>query len=339
MGAISVDFAAAERMLSVLPYVAQGQVPPRELLESLVETPAFQLWFQHTNRHRMAGSEEFDEEAYYQIVRQAAAGETKQFLSRWLYRHANRGEQFNEMIRQLKTLQIGTTAYEIANSYLPEPFSGDVNVYFYCATRGSAIVLDNNVVVDIADFPDPSSAPLPIQELQALLSHEIFHMGRSELYARGIIKGFDTDNLSEPLLQVAQVVGMLVEEGSATYFTSMALNDKILGEEWRKLLKSIPDICDRFTDLLMQGLHQQLPAEEVLRQGYSFFGLEGYALGAKMCEAIEVVLGRKSLQQALLQPRTFFVTYNQAVSCGKLDMPLIPQQLAEAVEQMPAKNS
>ncbi len=325
---VTVDWSAVKSMLPVLPYVERREPVPVELVDQLIASPGIQFWLEHASRH---GG--FTEERYRNLLKRAETAEvpTRNRLLDILLRNAGRAEEIKRILAAILELdfeKLCDRAFDNANQFLTQPFNEPVCVYLMAATRGSAIVLENAMAIDIADFPDPEVTPIPRDMLFSTIAHEIFHMGRAQSW--GAVQ-------PDGLLGLAyQLSGALLEEGLATYLTSegYARNNPLTGKEYIETLQRLPEIAawlGEAFELIESGTWD----EQKMQPGLSlFFNTGMYALGTEMCKAIDRVLGRDALVACMRDSVLFFTTYNQAVEAGRLDLPKLPENVVRLLEQV-----
>jgi uncharacterized protein YjaZ len=322
-----VDWSAAELMFPLLPYIASRRVPSDEIVDALIASPGIQVWLRHAGIH---GG--LTEARYREIIKRAATapeGPTQSSLADRLRRQASREHELARVLAAFKALNfegICQDAYAWANEHLAEAFSGQVKVYLMCATRGSAIVLDQNIAIDIADYLDPKTRPLNLDSLKAVLAHEVFHMGRERVSRAG--REALPDN---PGVRLA---GMLLEEGVATYLFTQDYMAEQVGQPWADSLVNLPDMTRRFSEVLAAALGAAPGDQEILSKCYAFFGIEGYALGCEMCRAIDSTLGRSAMHESLRDPAAFIESYEAAVDAGALPLPRFPKETVTRLKAM-----
>lgn len=310
---VTVDFSAVELMLPILPYVDRQEEPPEQLIDELVSSPGIRMWLRHAGRHGNMSEE------YYRRIIRAAAGLDQQVSGHYvnyLRKNASRSAEFRRIMQEFRRIDISelcNRAYAAVNEHLRHPFHHPVNFYLMCATRGSAIVLDYDIAMDIADFADPADSPLPLALIAGALAHEVFHMGR-----RDQTKPWPRESWTGTQGWAADLLGMLMEEGAATYLFSM---ENFRLPDWQEADSRLAEIQQKVTGLFASAFTGSQSEGELRTEIYGMFGSEGYVLGARICQAIDEALGRDALYRALEMPSDFLVLFNQAARSGHSDIP------------------
>ncbi|MGE5653310.1 MAG: DUF5700 domain-containing putative Zn-dependent protease, partial [Bacillota bacterium] len=323
---VAVDFSSVERMLPVLECLAKGESPAYEEVSDLLATPGMRTWFQHVQRY----GGRLDEVIYRDILK-SVLGECDRrgHGVDWLRKNLHRSDAMRRVLTELQQLDLNVLcdqAYALANKHLTEPFAEPVNLYFMCSTRGSTIVYDRTMVMDIADFEDPAQQPLPIDYILSTFAHEVFHMGRDKILAHR------PEPTGAGVRLIHQLLGMLWEEGIATYLFSQPFSQQQDG--WFGIWDDPDPTVDTVVEIIEQAWAGSPDEAGLMRRIMGLFGLEGYVLGTRMCQAIADVLGRGGLDQCAASHYCFPAVYNLAVDQGVLGLPKFPEEVASRLMEI-----
>jgi len=169
---------------------------------------------------------------------------------------------------------------DMVGKYLPGNFHcPDITIYFLFGIRGTAIVLDNKIAVDLCDNSLYENGNISLNQLQCLLAHEIHHIGVSAAFQE-----FSKHITNKKELIKYSIIESLVSEGMACfYFTpDIAIHNNT---QWNANLTDI----DTKINNLMQYLGDSNNTESdltVLQDSLFDDGLLGYTIGYVMIEKI-----------------------------------------------------
>lgn len=310
-------------MFPVLEAVAAGQLPSEAVTAELLASPGMQVWLRHANKH---GG--LTPEMYRSVIAQAteAAAPVGKHLVDHLWKNARRRDECKKILTQFTKVnfcQICLEAAEEASRHLITPFNGPVEIYLMCATRGSAIVLDKAIVIDIADYKD--GEPLPIKSIASMLAHEIFHIGRGQ-YIESLNLSIEK-SMANPVFLLP---GFMLEEGAATFLFSedFIKEDVHVGSMYKDSLERLPEIA-AWVNKILSDPGKEIDGDKLGK----FLNVEGYALGTEIFKAIDKFLGYEALTACLRDPAILLEQANRAIEAGWTTIPPFSAEAVDIVKQ------
>lgn len=315
--AVSVDVSAMEQAIDLLRLLRDVSAVSAERLGQYLATPGMSLLKRHLQRY---GGIVLDEAFLADLFETVGSNPVLKPDDHVFLRSAKRGWQLLDTLEpQLRSVDFQALverAVVMANEFLPEQLDEDITVYFLYGIRGTGIVLDKEIGIDVCDPTLFREGALDHHLLIGVLAHELHHIGVSKHVTTALASVTDCR-----LRMLGNILEPFLSEGAAyLYITPPEHLEEGLVRQWQSNLTNITAIFGRvnsFIDGIRQGTLSNLSETEQLFDN----SLQGYTAGYIMIKAIEDTLGRKavldSIRSCLLFPRF----YNSAVELGAHRLP------------------
>jgi len=195
---------------------------------------------------------------------------------------------------------------DMVETYLPKGFDyQEPTIFFLYGIRGTSIVLDDKIAVDLCDDNLYDNGELSYSLLQGMLAHELHHIAVSQRFQK-----FSERALSEKTRFRYSIIEGLISEGMACfYFTPEVANRH--KKQWDNNLIDIDAKIER----LMQSLDDFSDSkneQSALQDSLFDDDLLGYTIGYVMIERIHNKAGRDRVI-SLLNDFSLFEAYMEAL--------------------------
>jgi len=175
---------------------------------------------------------------------------------------------------------------DMVKTYLPRGFNyQEPTVFFLYGIRGTSIVLDNKVAVDLCDDSLYDNGELSYSLLRGMLAHELHHIAVSQRFQEFSERALNEKNR----LRYSTIEGLISEGMACFYFTPEIANRH--KKQWNSNLIDIDAKIER----LMQSLDDFSGSENeqsALQNSLFDDNLLGYTIGYIMIERIHNKAGR-----------------------------------------------
>ncbi|MCL2605470.1 MAG: DUF2268 domain-containing putative Zn-dependent protease [Defluviitaleaceae bacterium] len=189
-------------------------------------------------------------------------------------------DRFEETI---KSIEIDTM--KMVEMYLPvDLLFPEINVYLLFGIRGTAIVLNNNIAIDLCDDGLYENGRIETGRLQRLLAHEIHHIGVMLKFLE-----FSRRIDDEKELQKYLVIENIISEGMACFY----LTPDIISQNEKQWNKNLTDIDTKIDTLKFTLDDYSIKGNEIAELQNSLFddSLLGYTIGYVMIQRIHNKMG------------------------------------------------
>ena len=320
--AVRVDVSAVEQAIDLLRQFREASFVSKECLAEYLAAPGMLLLKRHLQRY---GGIILDEDFLAALFEEVQGDPVMKQDDHVFLSSAKRGWQLLDILEpQLRSVDLEALvqrAAEMANEFLPEPLDEDIAVYFLYGIRGTGIVLDREIGIDVCDPALFSKGTLDPRLLTGVLAHELHHIGVSKHVTAALAQVTDLR-----LRMLGSFFEPFLSEGAAyLYITPPEHLRGDLVLQWQSNLANIAIVLGRvnsYIDGIRKGTLSDLSETEQLFD----HGLQGYTAGYIMVKAIEDTLGLKavldSIRNCLLFPRF----YNSAVELGTYQLPRLDLQ-------------
>ncbi len=230
---------------------------------------------------------------------------------------AQRAAALEETLAKWKRADL-TRSGELALAYLPAGARIRAKVYPVIKPRDNSFVFDVKTDPAIFLFLDPSVSQ---KKFENTLAHELHHIG----YGGGCPTS-DTAaaiaTLSPNSQKVLRWIGgfgegfaMLAAAGGPSIHPH-DVSQPAERERWDQDIKNFNADLKKVESFFLSVLEGKLTDEELNRQGFSFFGVQGpwYTVGWRMTSLIEETFGKKRLIEVMCNQRLLLATYNEAAT-------------------------
>lgn len=230
---------------------------------------------------------------------------------------AQRAAALEETLARWKRADL-TRSGELALAYLPASARIRAKVYPVIKPRDNSFVFDVKTDPAIFLFLDPS---VNEKKFENTLAHELHHIGYG-----GSCPTPETTaaiaKLSANAQKVLRWIGgfgegfaMLAAAGGPSIHPHdvSPVSDR---ERWDRDVKNFNADLKKVESFFLSVLEGKLADEDVNRQGFSFFGVQGpwYTVGWRMTSLIEETFGKQRLIDVMCDQRLLLATYNEAAT-------------------------
>jgi len=228
---------------------------------------------------------------------------------------ARRAELLAETLGRWKNADV-TTSARLALAYLPKEARIRAKIYPVIKPRDNSFVFDVKNDPAIFLYLDPTVGR---EKFENTLAHELHHIGygsscptqqTSEAIAR---LGPNTRTVLQWIGAFGEGFAMLAAAGGPNLHPHAVspLNERA---RWDRDMMNFNSDLKRVETFFLGILEGRLSAEEVQKDGFAFFGIQGpwYTVGWKMSVLIEKSYGRQKLIECMCDPRRLLPTFNQA---------------------------
>lgn len=230
---------------------------------------------------------------------------------------AQRAAALEETLAKWKRADL-TRSGELALAYLPAGARIRAKIYPVIKPRDNSFVFDVKTDPAIFLFLDPSVSQ---KKFENTLAHELHHIG----YGSGCPAPETTTAISK-LSPNAQAV-LRWTGGFGEGFAMLAaaggpakhphdVSEAAERARWDKDVANFNADLKKVESFFVSVLEGKLTGDEVNRQGFSFFGVQGpwYTVGWRMTALIEETFGKKRLIEVMCDQRLLLATYNEAAT-------------------------
>lgn len=230
---------------------------------------------------------------------------------------AQRAAALEETLAKWKRADL-TRSGELALAYLPAGARIRAKIYPVIKPRDNSFVFDVKTDPAIFLYLDPSVSQ---KKFENTLAHELHHIG----YGSGCPTAETTSAIAK-LSPNAQAV-LRWTGGFGEGFAMLAaaggpanhphdVSEAADRARWDKDVANFNADLKKVESFFVSVLDGKLTGDEVNRQGFSFFGVQGpwYTVGWRMTALIEETFGKKRLIEVMCDQRLLLATYNEAAT-------------------------
>ncbi|HEX2269559.1 MAG TPA: DUF5700 domain-containing putative Zn-dependent protease [Pyrinomonadaceae bacterium] len=230
---------------------------------------------------------------------------------------AQRAAALEETLAKWKRADL-TRSGELALAYLPSGARIRAKVYPVIKPRDNSFVFDVKTDPAIFLFLDPTVSQ---KKFENTLAHELHHIG----YGGGCPAPETTAaiaKLSPNAQKVLRWIGgfgegfaMLAAAGGPSVHPH-DVSPEADRSRWDKDLMNFNTDLKKVESFFASVLEGKLTDEQINRQGFSFFGVQGpwYTVGWRITSLIEETFGKKRLIEVMCDQRLLLATYNEAAT-------------------------
>jgi len=203
---------------------------------------------------------------------------------------------------QNKLITLDKSTMSMVRKYLPNNIDfPEITVYFLFGIRGTAIVLNNKIAIDLCDDSLYVDGSLSFERLQQILAHEIHHIGVSVRF-----KEFVRQFSDEKELLKYSIIENIISEGMACFYFTPEIT-KLYEKQWST---NLTEIDKKIEELRLCLFDSDITEKETTSLQDSLFddSLLGYAIGYVMIERIHHKLGMDRMIK-LLNDFSLFEVY------------------------------
>ncbi len=316
---IKIDNTALEKSFLILKDLREISAVPINNIKEYIESPGIVFLKKHLKEY---GGMEFDDKFLLQLIDDVLKNPSITSNDSIFLRSMKHGYKLVEVIeREFRTIDINEIiekAVDLVNLYLPEAFDENVQVYFLYGIRGTGIVLDNEIAIDICDEYLSKNGILDTDNLINILAHELHHIAVNKYIFK--IQQNEKDMKKQRLIYF---MGDLISEGVACYYLPSPYDKEgILNEKWNSNLKKTYFILNNvkgYIDRILSGTLIDL------KEIWHLFddNLEGYTAGYIMTKLIDQTFGKEKVLECIKDCFLFLEQYNQAVQKENLRLPIM----------------
>lgn len=230
---------------------------------------------------------------------------------------AQRAAALEETLAKWKRADL-TRSGELALAYLPAGARIRAKIYPVIKPRDNSFVFDVKTDPAIFLFLDPSVSQ---KKFENTLAHELHHIG----YGSGCPAPETTSAIAK-LSPNAQAV-LRWTGGFGEGFAMLAaaggpanhphdVSEAAERARWDQDVANFNADLKKVESFFVSVLEGKLTGDEINRQGFSFFGVQGpwYTVGWRMTALIEETFGKKRLIEVMCDQRLLLATYNEAAT-------------------------
>jgi hypothetical protein len=211
-----------------------------------------------------------------------------------------------------------TRPAQLALAYLPDGTRIRAKIYPVIKPQGNTFVFEVKTDPAIFVYLDPT---VPQKKSENTLAHELHHIGYGTRCPLS-----ETSAAVAKLSEPAQITMRWISAfGEGYAMLAAAGGPKIHPHEvskpeertrWDQDLKNLNVDLKRVEDFLLRVLEGKIAGEEMQKEGFAFFGIQGpwYTVGWRMVALIEETYGRKRLIEVMCDQRRLLGTYNEAAA-------------------------
>ncbi|HOR00156.1 MAG TPA: hypothetical protein PLJ35_15185 [Anaerolineae bacterium] len=306
---VRFDAEGARLMLALLERLAAGEEVPEAVVQALLETPAYRLFFAHHNRFVNRGLAPAEFAAMLRAVpRGEFASENPQLQTMWSrFREAPaRLAELQALYDEVATGEAMPQAAQLARRWLPEGAALDTTVFVLLDGMSGGFVYQGQVAFDLLQMTGAG-------RFMQVLAHELHHIG-----VEGLWQGqFEAPHLAPGQHLALEFVGLLLGEGSATRLISGAPEEPEGVAQWQGHMAHLDALFARAEDLLRRTWAGEIDEATFQAEVPSFlqgYMGEAYAVGYVMVERILAALGSAAVLACLREPRRTLAVYNEAAA-------------------------
>jgi Putative zinc dependent peptidase (DUF5700) len=230
---------------------------------------------------------------------------------------AQRAAALEETLAKWKRADL-TRSGELALAYLPAGARIRAKVYPVIKPRDNSFVFDVKTDPAIFLYLDPSVSQ---KKFENTLAHELHHIG----YGGGCPTPETTAAIAKLSPNSQKVVRWIGGFGEGFAMLAAAGGPSIHPHEvsqpterarWDQDSKNFNADLKKVESFFLSVLEGKLADDEINRQGFSFFGIQGpwYTVGWRMTSLIEETFGRKRLIEVMCDQRLLLSSYNEAAT-------------------------
>lgn len=204
-----------------------------------------------------------------------------------------------------------------ALAYLPQQAHIWAKVFPVIKPKSNSFVFESETDPTIFLYLDPEESTAKFENTVA---HELHHIGFASVQPLADARQKNAPPNVKAAIQWMGAFGegfaMLAAAGRPDIDPHLAssLKDRARWQhDMANFNQDLVSLQQFFLDIIDGGLTRK---EDIEKQGYSFFGVQGpwYTVGYKMAIIVEKRYGRQKLIDCMLDPRELLVTYNQAAA-------------------------
>lgn len=314
--AVNFNDESFYKAIKIFNELKENLIIKEENIEAYLKTPGISFLKKHLKYY---GGIDFDKRVIYYLMKKVLDNSIVEQEDNIFVRSFKTGyslsERLEESFKKIELDKLILDSINLSNQFLPDKYNHRIKVYFLCGIRGTSIVLDQEIAVDICDEAFIADGEINRDMLIRMLAHEIHHIS-VESYIKTIVSKIN--NFKEKVLY--EFIGNLISEGTAGYYITNPIDLKQFSssvwvknlENVNELLNEIKAIFDKLTSC------KDFEAEDTQ---YLFSeNLKGYTAGFVMIKAIDEALGREKVLECIRDCRLFIKYYNMAVEKGSLDL-------------------
>jgi len=230
---------------------------------------------------------------------------------------AQRAAALEETLAKWKRADV-TRSGELALAYLPASARIRAKIYPVIKPRDNSFVFDVKTDPAIFLYLDPAVGQ---KKFENTLAHELHHIGYGG--------GCPTPETSAAIAKLSPNAQMVVKwiGGFGEGFAMLAaaggaavhpheVSQAAERERWDQDMKNFNADLKKVESFFLGVLEGKITGEEVTRQGFTFFGIQGpwYTVGWRMSALIEETFGKQKLIEVMCDQRLLFATYNEAAT-------------------------
>ena len=211
-----------------------------------------------------------------------------------------------------------TRSAELALAYLPAGARIRAKIYPVIKPRDNSFVFEVKTDPAIFLYLDPTVAQ---KKFENTLAHELHHIG----FGTTCPSAETSAALSKLSVPAQNVLGLVSAFGEGFAMLAAAGGPSVHPHEvskaeerarWDNDMKNFNADLKKVEDFFLRVLQQKLSDEEMGKEGFGFFGVQGpwYTVGWRMSTLIEEIFGRKKLIEVMCDRRLLLATYNEAAA-------------------------
>lgn len=178
---IKVDISALEQSILVFKTLHETSEIPIEMLSQYLGSPGILFLKKHLLYY---GGTVFNEALLSQLLDSIITDPVPRTGDSVFLRSMKHGLEHVDVLEQeFNAIDMDAAIQKsviLANKYLPNEIEEDVKVYFLYGIRGTGIMLENEIAIDICDKYISRNGILDTDNLTAILAHEFHHIGVDE---------------------------------------------------------------------------------------------------------------------------------------------------------------
>jgi hypothetical protein len=285
---------------------------PLEKVDFVLNTEGMNFLKKHLNHY---GGTQFDKELYVKLLKKVLHEKnTNNFEESIILRSIKKGldntEFYINNFKKLNIKKITENAFQKAKLYLPfnEDKEEDIKLYLLYGIRGTAIILENEIAIDIVDDYLEENGEINEAAFIEMLAHELHHIFFQKFLTKQLKNTIDIKEKNK-----IQFIGELLSEGTATfYFTNPYRMNDLTKEVWGNNLNNFDNLFEEVKKVLEQVSNIETPIKEETWHLYDD-NLIGYTVGYVMVKTIDETFGKEKVLECIKNHTNFFDFYNNAI--------------------------
>lgn len=205
-------------------------------------------------------------------------------------------------------------AVDKANNLLPNNLNENAKIYFLYGIRGTSIVYDKEIAVDICDEFVSSNGVINVNNLINIIAHELHHIGFDNY-----IKDLISKTIQPSKKLIISFIGELMSEGLMYYYLPNPYDkENVNNKLWEENLININSIINNINQYLNKLKRGEIKNIEDSGQ---FFDerLLGYSCGYIIIKTIDEKYGKDEVIKKMRDILSLLDMYNLAIADSNLN--------------------